>query len=74
MIIFFISAGLFWYIENDINPNISTFGDAFYFTVVSLTTVGFGDITPVSDGGKWVTMLNDSVRYHTHPMAGWTDN
>lgn len=56
-IIFFISAGLFWYIENGINPNVSTFGDAFYFTVVSLTTVGFGDITPISEGGKWVTIL-----------------
>ncbi len=57
LIIFFISAGLFWYIEHNINPNVSSFGDAFYFTVVSLTTVGFGDITPVSEGGKWITIL-----------------
>lgn len=26
--------------------------DGFYFSVVALTTVGFGDITPVTDGGK----------------------
>ena len=55
--IFFISSGLFFYVEHEVNPGLSTFGDAFYFTVVALTTVGFGDITPISEGGKWVTVL-----------------
>jgi voltage-gated potassium channel len=55
--IFFISAGIFWNVESPVNENVNTFGDAFYFTVVALTTVGFGDITPVSAGGKWVTVL-----------------
>lgn len=57
LIIFFVSSGLFWYIESPVNININTFGDTFYFTVVTLTTVGFGDITPVSEGGRWVTVL-----------------
>ena len=57
LIIFFISSGSFWFVEHEINPEIKNFGDAFYFTVVSLTTVGFGDITPVSGGGRWVTVL-----------------
>ena len=57
LIIFFISSGLFWFVEHGINPEVNHFGDAFYFTVVSLTTVGFGDITPVSSGGRWVTLL-----------------
>jgi len=56
-IIFFISSGLFFYVENELNANVRTFGDAFYFTVVTLTTVGFGDITPASEAGKWVTVL-----------------
>jgi len=55
--IFFISSGLFYYVENEVNTGVKTFGDAFYFTVVALTTVGFGDITPLSEGGKWVTVL-----------------
>ena len=55
--IFFISSGLFFYVESGINANVTTFGDAFYFTVVALTTVGFGDITPTSQGGRWVTVL-----------------
>jgi voltage-gated potassium channel len=56
LMIFFISSGLFFYVENPLNPNVQTFGDAFYFTVVTLTTVGFGDITPLSEAGKWITV------------------
>jgi voltage-gated potassium channel len=57
LMIFFISSGLFFYVEQDINTEVKNFGDAFYFTVVALTTVGFGDITPKSNAGKWVTVL-----------------
>ena len=56
-LIFFISSGLFWTVEHGINPKVISFTDAFYFTVVSLTTVGFGDITPVSEAGRWVTII-----------------
>jgi voltage-gated potassium channel len=57
IMIFFISAGLFFHVESSLNPRINTFGDAFYFTVVALTTVGFGDIIPLSEKGRWVTVL-----------------
>ena len=57
LMIFFISSGLFFTVETPINPGVQTFGDAFYFSVVALTTVGFGDITPLSEAGKWVTVL-----------------
>lgn len=57
LLIFFVSSGLIWFAENEINPQIKNFGDAFYFSVVSLTTVGFGDITPISEGGRWVTVF-----------------
>jgi voltage-gated potassium channel len=57
LIIFFISSGLFWFVENAQNESVATFGDAFYFTVVALTTVGFGDITPVTEAGRWVTVI-----------------
>lgn len=55
-VLLFATAGLFYSAEHAVNPGVSTFGDAFYYTVVSLTTVGFGDITPVTTGGRWVTV------------------
>jgi voltage-gated potassium channel len=55
--IFFVTAGLFYTVEHEVNPAVATFGDAFYFAVVSLTTVGFGDITPTTSAGRWVTVF-----------------
>lgn len=56
--IVFIYAGLIYQIEHKNNPQIfQNFFDAFYFAVVTMTTVGFGDKTPISDGGKWLTLV-----------------
>ncbi|MBC9986978.1 MULTISPECIES: ion transporter [Haloferax] len=54
--IFFVAAGMFYSFEHRVNPNIGSFGDAFYFVVVALSTVGFGDIVPVTEAGRWVTV------------------
>lgn len=55
--IFFISSGLFYFAESPVNPEVNNFGDAFYFTVVAVSTVGFGDIVPVSGAGRLVTLM-----------------
>ena len=52
----FVSAGLFYSFEHAANPAVPTFGDAFYYAVVTLTTVGFGDVTPVTVAGRWLTV------------------
>ena len=56
--IIFVYAGLIYEMEHAINPaTFRTFLDAFYFSVVTMTTVGYGDVTPVSDGGRLFTVL-----------------
>lgn len=52
----FISSGLIYTFEGPVNQNIATFDDALYFSLVTVTTVGFGDITPVSKAGRFVVM------------------
>ncbi|HEX5067880.1 MAG TPA: potassium channel family protein, partial [Myxococcota bacterium] len=32
------------------------FTDALYFTVITLTTVGYGETIPLSPAGRWYTM------------------
>ncbi len=57
LIIFFVASGAFFYVESPVNPDVNTFEDAFYFTVVALTTVGFGDIIPISANGRRIVLL-----------------
>jgi voltage-gated potassium channel len=56
LVLLVVSAGLFYSVESGANPGIETFGDAFYYTVVTLSTVGFGDIVPATAAGRWVTV------------------
>lgn len=57
IIMFFISAGLFYSLEAKANPDVTSYGDALYYSVVTLTTVGFGDIIPVTSAGRFVTTV-----------------
>ncbi len=57
IMIFFVSSGFFYYVESPVNPQVQNFGDAFYFTVVAISTVGFGDIVPKSGWGRLVTIM-----------------
>lgn len=56
LVIFFTTAGLFYSAEVAANPGIDNFGDAFYYVVIALVTVGFGDIIPTTELGRWITV------------------
>lgn len=48
----FLVTSLVFALQVNRNPNINSFVDALYFTVATLTTTGFGDITLIGDTGR----------------------
>jgi len=48
------AAGLIFEAERATNPAFSTFGDAIYFAITTLTTVGFGDLVPTTEIGRLI--------------------
>ena len=57
MAIVFGSTIIFIYEGSGINPNINSFFDAVYWSIITISTVGFGDIAPVTIEGKIATLF-----------------
>lgn len=56
--IIFVSSGLIFYAESrNHGSDIKTFTDAVYFSIITLTTVGYGDFTPKTGYGRFITIL-----------------
>ena len=56
--IIFMFAGLIWAVENSHHPGgFGTIWDSLYFAIVTLSTVGYGDVTPLSPVGKAITVV-----------------
>jgi voltage-gated potassium channel len=56
-IVVFSAATAIYLLEADTNSQINTFFDAVWWSTVTATTVGYGDITPVTWQGKTVGMI-----------------
>lgn len=54
--IFFVTA-VVYVTQHRVNPEIGNYIDALYFTVTTLTTTGFGDITLAGDYGRLLSVL-----------------
>ena len=51
------SAYAIWDLERGINPAIHSFGDALYWSAITMTTIGYGDVAPVTPQGRIVSGL-----------------
>ncbi|MCH8683865.1 potassium channel family protein [Pedomonas mirosovicensis] len=57
LIFVFVASALVYEAQADQNPAINTFSDALYFTVTTLTTTGFGDVTLVGESGRLISVV-----------------
>ena len=62
----FITAMIMFNAEEDINPEtgdylFNSFFDAFYWATCTLTTVGYGDICPISGTGRVISIISSMV-------------
>ncbi len=53
----FVVTALVYVFQHEVNPQIGSYTDALYFTVTTLTTTGFGDITLSGDIGRLLAVV-----------------
>ena len=57
LVFIFVVTAVVYVIQKPINPSIHNYIDALYFTVTTLTTTGFGDITLTGTSGRLLAVI-----------------
>lgn len=57
MAVIFASTIIFIYEGAGLNKNINNFFDAVYWSVITISTVGYGDVTPITMEGRLATLF-----------------
>jgi Predicted membrane protein len=65
---FIFGSLLFFWVESPVNPQVSTLDDAGYFMIVTMSTVGYGNIVPYTGIGRLISVIAIIVGVG---YAGW---
>jgi voltage-gated potassium channel len=57
LLVIIVGATLFFKIESGVNPNVGSIDDALWYVVVTVTSVGFGDIVPYTGFGRIIGVI-----------------
>ncbi|HML04635.1 MAG TPA: ion channel [Methanobacterium sp.] len=52
-----IGSAAVFYIERGVNPNLQTLGDGFWYMIQTITTVGYGDVVPITNAGRIIGLI-----------------
>jgi voltage-gated potassium channel len=52
LLLWVTASGAAWILEHGVNPALRSFSDALYWTFITATTVGYGDIPPATPDGR----------------------
>ena len=55
--VMFVSAYIFYHLEKDINSAVQTYWDALWWAICTVSTVGYGDIVPLTGPGRMIAAL-----------------
>jgi voltage-gated potassium channel len=58
-----VIGALMYFVENPVNPGFASIPQSMYWAVVTITTVGFGDVTPITPLGKFLAVLVMLIGY-----------
>jgi voltage-gated potassium channel len=56
-LVLIIGSYLFFIAEHAVNPEVSTYESAMWYSIVSMTTVGYGDIVPITAIGRIIGVI-----------------
>ena len=52
--VMFLCAYLFYRCEQSINDSVNSYGDALWWALCTVSTIGYGDIYPMTTAGRWI--------------------